>query len=221
MLGTSASLAIRFASHSLGGAPHASAIHAGIFKAPDSRLAREAERACAELPSVISAHSYRTWMLGLALAMLDGTPLDPELFYCAALVHDYGLSHPTKNRDFTLASSQRAQECAQSAGRAGSADEIADAICVHPTAGLSIIRDGPIGYYVQWGSMADIAGLRRSEIPGRYLQQIIQLHPRDSDFKRGMIDLVRGEAQAVPKGRFAFYRRWGMTLATRVAPDWR
>jgi len=51
------------------------------FVPPDSRLAREAEAACAEQPTVIAAHSYRTWMYGLALAAVNGAQLDRELFY--------------------------------------------------------------------------------------------------------------------------------------------
>ncbi|MEK6326999.1 MAG: hypothetical protein AABM66_05650 [Actinomycetota bacterium] len=51
------------------------------FEPPDSRLARDAERACAEQPDSIAQHSYRTWMFGLALAAVDRVELDRELFY--------------------------------------------------------------------------------------------------------------------------------------------
>jgi hypothetical protein len=56
------------------------------FEPPDSRLARDAEEACAEQPESIAEHSYRTWMFGLALAAVDRVELDRELFYCAALL---------------------------------------------------------------------------------------------------------------------------------------
>jgi hypothetical protein len=63
-----------------------------------SRLAREAEAACAEQTDLIAAHSYRTWMFGTALAREE---LDRELFYCAALVHDWGATKPVAGEDFT------------------------------------------------------------------------------------------------------------------------
>ena len=69
------------------------------FEPPDSRLAREAEAACAEQPAAIAGHSYRTSMYGLALATLDGAALDRERFYCAALVHDFGITSSVPGRD--------------------------------------------------------------------------------------------------------------------------
>ncbi len=86
------------------------------FEPPDSRLAREAEAACAEQPKAIAGHSYRTWMYGLALAALDGAALDRELFYCAALVHDFGISPSVPGRDFTLGGADRALASAAAAG---------------------------------------------------------------------------------------------------------
>jgi hypothetical protein len=44
------------------------------FEPPDSRLAREAEAACAEQPPAIAGHAYRTWMYGLATPSAS-TPL--------------------------------------------------------------------------------------------------------------------------------------------------
>lgn len=189
---------------------------------PDSRLALAARDAITNLPETIREHSGRTWMLGMALAMLDGRELDRELFYCAALLHDFGLANPTNDHDFTLAGSRRACELAATVGiEEPKKTAIADGICVHPTVGISVPRDGAIGYYLQWGSMADIAGLRRSEVPKPVQDQILRAHGRGSNFKADMISAVYREAKAMPRGRFAFYRWAGMTLAIRVSPNWR
>ena len=104
------------------------------FHVPDSRFAREAEEACAELPPTLRGHSYRTWLFGRALAAVDGSTMDDELFYCGALLHDYGIVKPTANRDFTLGSVDRMRGCAGSVdvGRER-ADLLADGICVHAT----------------------------------------------------------------------------------------
>jgi hypothetical protein len=197
----------------------ADAIDVHSFVPPDSRLAREAEAACAEQPASIAGHSYRTWMFGLALARLDRCELDEELFYCAALVHDYGIRPSVPGRDFTLGGADRALGCAAAAGLpAGDAGCIADAICVHPTPGISVGRDGSLGCYVQWGAMVDGAGLRLWDLSPANVDAVLAAHPRGPGFKRELIGMIQGEAAAVPGGRFALLVRCGMPLAVRLAP---
>src|ERR1700742_4981246 len=112
----------------------ASSIDVRHFEPPDSRLAREAEAACAEQSDLIADHSYRTWMWGTALATLDGEWLDRELFYCAALVHDWGATAPVPGEDFTIRGGEQALACAHAAGiDPARADLIADGICCHTT----------------------------------------------------------------------------------------
>jgi hypothetical protein len=186
---------------------------------PDSRLARETEQACEEQPAAIRAHSYRTWLYGLALAEVDSVDLDREHFYCAALVHDYGISPPVAGRDFTLGGADRALACASAAGLAGNdATRIADAICVHPTPGITIERDGVLGCYVQWGAMVDGAGLRVWDISKANVDAVLAAHPRGANFKRELAALIRAEARSLPGGRFALLARCGLPLAVRLAP---
>ena len=197
----------------------ASSIDVRDFEPPDSRLAREAEAACAEQPDLIAGHSYRTWMYGLALSTLDREPLDRELFYCAALVHDYGASVPVPGVDFTLRGADRALACAQAASlEAERADLIADGICCHTTPGVTVARDGTIAFYVQAGAMVDGAGLRAWDVAPQNLSEVQRRYPRGLGFKRGLIDTITDEARAVPGGRFGLLVRCGMTPAVRMAP---
>jgi hypothetical protein len=196
----------------------AAAIDVKTFEPPDSPLAREAELACAEQPAAIAGHSYRTWLFGRALATLDGNELDHELFYCGALVHDFGIAQPTPGRDFTLASAERMLACAASAGVADArAELLADAICVHTTPGVSPIHDGALGCYLQWGAMVDGAGLRMWDVAPANVSEVLRLYPR-ADFKRQLIGLMCAEAAAVPHGRFGLLVRCGVPLAVRMAP---
>ncbi len=198
--------------------PRASEIDVKTFEAPDSRLAREAEQACTEQPAAIAGHSYRTWLFGRALAGLDASELDVELFYCAALVHDHGIAQPTPGRDFTLASAERVLACASAAGVADArAKLLADAVCVHTTPGVSLDADGPLGCYLQWGAMVDGAGLRMWDVSPANVGEVLRRYPR-VDFKRRLIELVRAEAAAVPAGRFGLLVRCGLPLAVRMAP---
>jgi hypothetical protein len=188
------------------------------FTVPDSPFAREAEQACAELPAALVGHSYRTWLFGRALAALDGTELDVELFYCGSLLHDYGIAHPTPGRDFTLASADRTLACATTAGVDGNrAQALADAICVHTTPGALIARDGALGCYLQWGAMVDGAGLRVWDVAPANVTEVLRRYPR-VDFKRQLVSMMRAEAAAVPHGRFGLLVRCGLPLAVRLAP---
>ena len=188
------------------------------FQVPDSKFAREAEEACAELPPTLQGHSYRTWLFGRALASVDGYAMDDELFYCGSLLHDYGIVSPTANRDFTLGSVERMLSCADAAGLDDErADLLADGICVHTTPGVRVDTDGVIGCYLQWGAMVDGAGLRMWDVAPRNVDEVLRRHPR-GDFKRDLIAMMRAEATAVPKGRFGLLVRCGLPLAVRMAP---
>jgi hypothetical protein len=188
------------------------------FRVPDSRFAREAEDACAELPPTLQGHSYRTWLFGRALATVDGHEMDDELFYCGSLLHDYGIVSPTANRDFTLGSVERMLSCADAAGvDEKRADLLADGICVHTTPGVKVDTDGAIGCYLQWGAMVDGAGLRMWDIAPRNVEEALRRYPR-GDFKRELIGMLRAEATAVPTGRFGLLVRCGLPLAVRMAP---
>ncbi len=198
--------------------PAAARVDLEAFRVPDTSFAREAEEACAELPPTLRGHSYRTWLFGCALAAVDGSDLDDELFYCGALLHDHGIVNPTANRDFTLGSVDRLLTCAASARLDGaSADLLADAICVHTTPGISVEADGPIGCYLQWGAMVDGAGLRSWDLAAGTIDAVLRRYPR-GDFKRDLVAMMRAEAAAVPAGRFGLLVRCGLPLAVRLAP---
>lgn len=188
------------------------------FVVPDSVFAREAEQACAELPAALVGHSYRTWLFGRALAAIDGSDLDVELFYCGSLLHDHGIAQPTQGHDFTLASADRTLTCASAAGvDDGRAQALADAICVHTTPGVNVERDGELGCYLQWGAMVDGAGLRIWDIAPANVEEVLRRHPRE-DFKHQLLAMIRAEAAAVPQGRFGLLVRCGLPLAVRMAP---
>jgi hypothetical protein len=158
-------------------------------------------------------------MYGLALAAVDRVELDREFFYCAALVHDYGIAAPVAGRDFTLGGADRALACAAAAGLPNvDAERIADAICVHSTPGITVDRDGALGCYVQQGAMVDGAGLRLWDVSKANVEAVLEGHPRGAGFNSELATLIRAEARAVPGGRFALLARCGLPLAARLAP---
>jgi len=196
----------------------AAAIDVEAFLAPDTALAREAEAACEEQPGWVARHSYRTWLFGGMLAVLDRIQLDEEQFYCAALLHDFGIADPVPGQDFTLRSADRVLACASEAGADASVGEaIADAVCVHTTPGVSVEHDGAVGCYVQAGAMVD-GGLRLADIAPRNREVVLARHPRGAGFKDELASTIGREARAVPAGRFALLSRLGFGLLIRLAP---
>jgi hypothetical protein len=167
---------------------------------------------------MLVGHCDRTWMFGRAIAALDGCELDLELFYCGSLLHDFGIVLPTPGIDFTLASAERTRQCATTAGVADDRTQaLMDAICVHITPGVKLETDGPLGCYLQWGAMVDGAGLRMWDVAPANVDETLHRYPR-VDFKRQLVELMRGEAAAVPGGRFGLLVKCGVPLAVRMAP---
>lgn len=188
------------------------------FRPPDSKLARLAEDAADEQSMHVEGHSYRTWAYGVALAALDRHELDPEVFYVASLLHDYGIDKAVVGQDFVLRSAARAERCVADAQLDEAvAIATADAITVHTTATISVEHDGAAGFYVQAGAGLDIAGLRCGDLPRSYIAAVHAAHPRDG-VTRAFIGRIAAESRANPDGREAHLRRCGLTLLMRVNP---
>jgi hypothetical protein len=187
--------------------------------APESTLARRAEEfVSASLSPFMLAHSFRTYFLGKALAALDGTAVDDELSYLAALMHDVNLEHPTSGRCFAVTGGERAQKLLIEWGADPViADAVAGATCGHLTPGADSNLADPAGF-VHAGSVADCIGRRLDEIDPVWLAELHQRHPRHR-FKQRLVPTLRAEAKAVPRGRIRLINRWAaFPLLVRTAP---
>jgi hypothetical protein len=188
------------------------------FRPPDSALAKAAEEACRELTAGVIGHSYRTWAFGSGLAALDGEELEPEQFYVASLLHDHGIVEPVAGQDFTARSAERAQRCAREAGTPeATADAIAQAITVHATPGASAEHDGALGFYVQAGALFDLVGVRAADLAPPFVLAANSTYPRDG-VTAEITRLIRAEAKANPRSRFALLHRCGFSLMVPLAP---
>jgi hypothetical protein len=158
-------------------------------------------------------------LLGHALACQDRQVLDPELFYVAALLHDAGIVRVVTGEDFTIRSARVVAEVVARVRPDDSslATSLGDSVVAHASPGLSADID-PIGFYVQVGAMADLAALRRWDLPRGYTGSAYRAHPANDVF--GVVAAaISAEARAVPRGRFAMLRRSGMSLMVRFSPN--
>lgn len=189
------------------------------LKIPDSVLAREAEEEARELlsPHVLE-HSFRTFLFGLALAEIDGAPVDLEMVYVAAMLHDLNLEHPTPGRCFAVVGAERAEQFALEHGAEPErARRIAAEISGHITLGAADDLASP-GGFVSAGALADVAGPRLDELDAAWVAQVLERHPR-LEFKRHLLTCWKAEGRAVPHGRARWLTRWAtFPMLVRLAP---
>jgi hypothetical protein len=189
------------------------------LKIPDSVLAREAEEEARELLSAhVLEHSFRTFLFGLALAEIDGAPVDLEVAYVAAMLHDLNLEHPTPGRCFAVVGAERAEQFALEHGAEPErARRIAAEISGHITLGAADDLASP-GGFVSAGALADVAGPRLDELDAAWVAQVLERHPR-LEFKRHLLTCWKAEGRAVPRGRARWLTRWAtFPMLVRLAP---
>ncbi|WP_326836424.1 hypothetical protein VSH64_16175 [Amycolatopsis rhabdoformis] len=171
---------------------------------PDTAVASTAVEFARKQGTTLLFHGYRTWFLGTALARADRIEVDAELLFVTSLLHDSGMLTSVPGEDFTRRSADTVLEVFDRAGAPRRrALEAADAVVAHATPGLDRTAD-PVGYYVQSGAMADLAGLRRWHLPPGTLGQAYAQYP-SHDLRRTLSALARRNAEEVPGGRMALY----------------
>ncbi|WP_370249770.1 hypothetical protein [Nocardioides sp.] len=201
-----------------GGARSATADLA-VMDLPDSALCRAVEEAAARHQSAtMLAHGYRTVAYAHALGTLDGVRPDPELLWCASLLHDVALEQPVAGHCFAVRGGELAEQVALDAGAdAATARLLGDAVARHATADLDPATH-PLPYLVAAGALVDVLGKRLEQVDPAFVAAVTARRPR-GDFARLLARTWRAEARAVPAGRAAqVHRTTGFAFAARFAP---
>ncbi|MEV6899184.1 hypothetical protein [Amycolatopsis sp. NPDC051372] len=187
-----------------------------VPQVPDTEVASAAVEMAKKQGTTLLFHGYRTWLLGTALAQADQAEIDPELLFVTALLHDSGMLVSVPGEDFTRRSADTVLDVFDRAGAPRRrALEAADAVVAHATPGLDRSTD-PIGYYVQAGAMADLAGIRRWHLPPGALGQAYALYP-SHDIHRTLSALARRNAEELPDGRMSLLVPKPLGKALRLA----
>lgn len=189
------------------------------LKVPDSRLARDAEEEAREgLSPAFLHHSYRCYLFGRALAQIEGVPVDDELAYVAALLHEFGLEQATPGRCFAVVGAERAERFALERDVAPErARRLGAEINGHLNLGQG--RDMTSeGGFLSAGAMVDVFGLRLDELAPDWVDQVLARHPRH-DFKRYGIAKFKAEGRTNRGSRSAWLNRYAMVPTLwRIAP---
>jgi len=188
-------------------------IDVGAIQPPDSPLAENAARVCAEVsPSALFNHCARAYVWGCIFAKHAGIAFDTELYYAACMLHDLGLTpayHDCARHGecFTLDSVEGASALAKEAGwDAARQDALAEAILLHMNVVVGLDH-GAEAHLLHEAASLDCLGLRAWELTRDTRNAVVARHPRE-DIKPLLLDVFTAEAKQRPKCRAAFLIRY-------------
>ncbi|MDP3938798.1 MAG: hypothetical protein Q8R92_11795 [Deltaproteobacteria bacterium] len=194
------------------------------IKAPDSRVALEAEQMCREAaPPFLLNHCLRTYLWGRLLAAANGLTLDDELFYVASLLHDQGLIDKYAGPEpgvecFTLISAGAARNLAGKSGwPQARQDALSESITLHLNVRVGL-ENGTEAHLLNASTVVDVLGLRLWEIPAEARAAVLERYPR-LGVKKGIAERWTEEGRVRPHGRARFLSRYLLfDLLVRMAP---
>lgn len=180
-------------------------------KTPAARAALDLCRATCSA-SVLN-HTLRTYAWAAAIAQQQEIPVDYEILYVAALLHDVGLFVPGASSPtcFTLESIAAVEEVGEAIGwELGRRTAASNAISMHMNL---YVRQSmpPEAYLLAAGTHLDVVAERFRVLPRDVIDSVLGEHPR-LGFKQEITNLFVENAAGNPGTRNAFYMRW---LGTR------
>jgi cyanamide hydratase family protein with HD domain len=186
---------------------------------PDSKIAIQAnEHAMAVLDDFTYGHSMRSFLFGMAIGKHAALPVDREVLFLAAIMHDLGLCSTYHGRgDFELNGAAAAhsfltgREYAQD-----KADRVHEAIALHSSVGIADKKE-PETRLVRFGAGVDVLGIQRQNIAPATLAWILEHHPR-RDFVRQFTALLENEATEQPDCHIAGLVQLGFAAKMKANP---
>jgi hypothetical protein len=178
------------------------------MRIPDSKLAREAVEACAEVQSpMLIAHNYRSFFFARALGAVERVGHDAEVLFVATMLHDQGVLEPTGGC-FTLRGADEAERIAGTAA--------AEAITLHLNPAVPL-EQGAEAHLMHDGVLLDGVGLRAWELKREAIALVRARHPR-LRFTAESRRILGEQGRAIPRCRTAAAMRSGFGLALRLSP---
>lgn len=177
---------------------------------PDSALARAVlERVEEASPPSLLQHLHRVRAWGHLLAQRHGHRLDDELFYLAALLHDWGLAGAEQAPGsccFAFDGAEGALGLLLGEGMPEPrATAVANAVCLHLNVRVSLAH-GREAHYLHAAAGLDVIGLRQGRIPEPWLRRVLTEHPR-SGWDREVLPLLSRDVSERPGSRMSFLVR--------------
>ena len=163
---------------------------AGI-KIPDSQLARAATELVRDTENdLLYNHSRRVFLWGALTGERKQLKYDPELLYIGAMFHDMGLTdaHSTTTDRFEVDGANAASEfLRQYNANEYDIEQVWLSIALHTTPGVPEHLKPNVAL-VTAGVEMDVLGMAYNDFTDAQRIQVTAMHPREADFKNGIID---------------------------------
>jgi hypothetical protein len=160
-------------------------------RVPDSKIAREVTQFIRDAEGdLLFHHSARVYCWGALTGSRTGLTFDPELLFTAAMFHDIGLTARYENSGlrFEVDGANAARDFLRARGISDSDIEtVWSAVALHTTPGVPEFMRPEIAL-VQAGAGMDVAGRGYDQFTDAQREAVIAAHPREADFKHGIID---------------------------------
>jgi HD domain len=190
--------------HSYHGATLMSEIIAGI-RIPDSQMAREATQLVRDTePDLLYHHSRRVFLFGALAGERKQLKYDPELLYIGAMFHDMGLTeaYSSPHDRFEVDGANAARDFLRQHGIGEyEIEQVWDAIALHTTPGIPQYKK-PVVALVTAGVEMDVLGLAYDEFSADQRRLVVAAHPREANFKEGIIDAFAQGTIGKPESTF-------------------
>jgi hypothetical protein len=181
-----------------------SEIIAGI-RIPDSQMAREATQLVRDTePDLLYHHSRRVFLFGALAGERKQLKYDPELLYIGAMFHDMGLTeaYSSAHDRFEVDGANAARDFLRRHGIGEyEIEQVWDAIALHTTPGIPQYKK-PVVALVTAGVEMDVLGLAYDEFSADERRLVVAAHPREANFKEGIIDAFAKGTIGKPESTF-------------------
>jgi hypothetical protein len=175
---------------------------------PDSMIAREVTQFIRDTESdLLFHHSARVYVWGALTGNRIGLKFDPELLYTAAMFHDLGLTarYEDSQLRFEVDGANAARDFLRGHGISESDIEtVWNAIALHTTPGIPEHMRAEIAL-VQAGAGMDVAGRGYDQFSDALREAVIAAFPRETDFKRKIIDAFYQGMKHRPNSTFGTF----------------
>jgi hypothetical protein len=167
-----------------------SKVIAGV-RMPDSTLALQIEELVRDTESeLLFHHSSRVFLFGALTGRRKRLQVDLELLYLGAMFHDMGLQPPyaSAHERFEVDGANAAAAFMRSHNiDERDVDDVWDAIALHTTPGIPKFKR-PVVALLTAGVEMDVLGIAFDDFTPEERQAVCACHPREPDFKTGIID---------------------------------
>jgi len=177
---------------------------AGI-QIPDSPMAKAATELVRDTETeLLFNHSSRVFLFGALTGKRKKLDFDPELLYIGAMFHDMGLVAPYSSKEdrFEVDGANAAKAFLKSYSiPEQDIEQVWDSIALHTTPGIPQHKK-PVVSLVTAGVEMDVLGMAYELFNDEDREAVVQAHPREANFKEGIIDAFAKGTMHKPETTF-------------------